>query len=215
MNMKKHILLIIVMGSLTANAYSQKWDVDYGIQAGVNTPGYHISNIRSGVGREVSSTYNGFISGFVTFSPNKYFGIGTGLSLMGLGAKLDRSEYGNTAVTQHGYWLQIPAYVTGKLPLRDSSYFFLKAGPYLGLGLFGVNDVPDNYTGSAASEFRFADDGTQRPVDYGFNTAIGYRFKKGYSLAVGYVYGIRDLAPDGAAYEQRNRAYSIAIGYHF
>ncbi|WP_257666976.1 hypothetical protein [Parapedobacter tibetensis] len=101
------------------------------------------------------------------------------------------------------------------MPLRDSSNFFLSAGGYVGIGLFGKNYVPDSYTGTASHDFTFGNTGTQQRMDYGINFNVGYRLRSGYMVSVGYLQGIRDTAPDHAAYEQRNRAYSFTIGYQF
>lgn len=206
--------MLLLFGLQQAHA-QQPWKIDFGISAGATRSTYVLDNIRSGVSREAANTYNGQLGGWAMFSPNAYIGLQTGVSITGLGARLQKSEFGSYEVLQHTYWLQVPLSLVGKLPLRDSSNFFLKVGIYGGLGLLGKNYIPDSYAGSATHSFSFGSDGTQRRTDYGALLSLGYRLLNGYSLEIGYQYGKADLAPSQAAYEQRNRAYTLTLGYQF
>lgn len=194
---------------------AQDRKLNYGVAANVTSPIYLLDNISSGVGRSASNTYNGMVSGWVMLSPNRYFGVEGGLAITGLGAVLNQSEFGSRDVKQHTYWLQIPVNLVAKLPLRDTSSFFLKAGGYTGVGLFGKNYIPDSYSGSAKQGFSFGDDGTQKGIDFGWNVSFGYKLRSGYLINLGYQRGLTNLAPSQAAYEQRNRSYTIGIGYEF
>lgn len=189
--------------------------MDYSIHAGVTFPRYYLSGISSGVSRESAPTANGQLGALVTIYPTAYAGFETGLSVVGLGAKLTRSEFGAREVTQHTYWLQAPLSIVGKVPFSDSSHVFLKAGGYIGYGLFGKNYVSGSYDGSASVDFTFADSGTQQPIDYGFSTGVGYRSRQGYLVSFNYLAGIRDISPGRGSYDQRNGAFSISIGYQF
>ncbi|WP_257666975.1 hypothetical protein [Parapedobacter tibetensis] len=91
--MTKLMLLGLVLGAMALGAKAQQWTVDYSIHAGVNSSEYMLDHVKSGISRESSHAYNGFLSGLVTFSPFKYGGLQTGLSLNGLGAKLEKSEF--------------------------------------------------------------------------------------------------------------------------
>lgn len=215
MKMKKILSLCFLMFVLSNGVFSQNWKLNYGGSIGVTNSNYILENISSGVGRSASSTVNGQLTGWVTLSPNAYFGLETGASIVGLGAKLNQSEFGNREILQHTYWLQVPFNFVGKLPLRDSSEFFLKAGGYVGLGIAGKNTIPDSYTGSARREFSFDKDGTQKGLDVGWSIGLGYKLKSGYLIHLGYQRGLFNLAPTAASYEQRNRAYTIGIGYEF
>ena len=211
--MKKIFSICFCLLFLMNVAFSQDWK--YGVALGVTNANYLLDNVKSGVSRSTSSTFNGHVSGWVTLSPSRYFGVETGASVMGLGATLKTSEFGKREVQQHTYWLQVPVNVVGKLPLADSSSFFLKAGGYVGFGLFGKNYVPSSYSGSAKQEFLFGSGGTQKGLDLGWTLNLGYKLKSGYLINLGYQRGLKDLAPDNASYEQRNRAYTIGVGYEF
>lgn len=213
--MKGIIGFIVLVCAVALHAGAQDWKVNYGVSIGLTRPGYALGNISSSISREASPTYNGQLNGLIRLSPSRYFGLESGLSLHGSGAILEWSEFGNREVVQHTYWLQMPVNLVGMLPLRDSSHFFLKVGAYGGYGLFGKNYIPDSYDGSAKRDFIFGRSGTQQRTDYGLQAAVGYRLRSGYFIAVGYQRGLRNVAPEQAAYEQRNRAYTVTIGYQF
>ncbi len=213
--MKKIYTLCFFLLALLNIAAAQEWKLNYGVSAGATSSTYLLENISSGVGRSASKTYNGQVSGWAMISPNKYVGVEGGLAITGLGAVLNQSEFGSRQVRQHTYWLQVPVNLVAKLPLRDTSNFFLKVGGYAGIGLFGKNYIPDSYSGSAKQGFSFGDGGTQKGVDFGWNVSFGYKFRSGYLINLGYQRGLTDLAPSQAAYEQRNRAYTVGIGYEF
>ena len=209
----KGFMSVVLLLTVQHVAAQRPWRIDYGVSAGATKPTYVLENIRSGVSREASSTYNGHLGGWVMFSPNSYVGLQTGISVAGLGAVLKKSEFGSHEVLQHTYWLQVPLSLVGKLPLRDSSNFFITVGLYGGLGVFGKNYIPDSYDGNAQQTFAFGENGSQQRTDYGALLNLGYRLRSGYSLSIGYQYGKLDVAPSQAAFEQRNRAYVVTIGY--
>lgn len=210
--MKRLIILWLVFG-FVHQTYAQDWNFRYGLKLGLNAPSYHLSNINTGTSREASRTYGLSFTGTIEAARNNYFAIQSGLSFQMLGSQLDYSEFGNTPVTQRTFWLQLPVNFVAKLPLKDSSNFFLSAGPYGAMGFFGVNSFTSNYQGSR-EDFSFGNDGTQNRFDYGLNLSIGYHLKKGYSLAAGYMMGLADLSTN-SRYEQRNRAWNISFGYTF
>lgn len=216
--MKKITILCFAASVIAVSAnqvQAQEWNYQYGLQAGANLPGYKLSAISSGISREVSAIYGFLLGGTFEASPGRYFALQTGLSVQLLGAQLNRSEYGSTEVLQQVAWLQIPLNLVGKIPLADSSHFFLSAGVYGATGLFGKNWIPNSYAGSTSNQFSFGDDGTQKNIDYGLNFHVGYRLSSGYSLSVGYLKGLQNIAPSEAKYEQRNQAWQLTLGYTF
>ncbi len=216
MAMTKGFFVCFLVSSVLLNvALAQDWKFNYGFSVGATYSTYQMNNISSGVSRSSAHTFNGQLSGWVTLSPYRYVGLETGASIMGLGATLNQSEFGNRDVAQRTYWLQIPLHVVGKLPLRDSSQFFLKVGGYVGRGIFGTNDIPDSYTGAAKRAFSFGDTGTQKDIDFGYSVGVGYKLRSGYLIHLGYQRGLNNVASSQAAYEQRNRAYLIGVGYEF
>ncbi|WP_028298505.1 outer membrane beta-barrel protein [Olivibacter sitiensis] len=212
--MKKIFFIIVIVLLNLRYLGAQTWDLTYGVNVQASSPTYSVKNISSGISRDVSRTWGVGVGGFVHASPSKYFALEGGLNFQSLGSLLDYSEFGKNKVTQHSYWLQIPLKAIAKLPLRDSSYFFLGAGPYGGIGLFGTNSFKSSYSGTR-TDFSFGDDGTQQRIDYGLNFTTGYRFKKGVSVNAGYTWGLADIAPGSARYEQYNRAWTFGLGYHF
>jgi len=213
--MKRSCLIYLIIACAVNASNAQQWSVDYSIHAGVTFPRYHLSSISSGVSRESAPTVNGQLAAFVTVYPTTYVGFETGLSVVGLGAKLEKSEFGTREVTQHTYWLQVPLSMVAKMPFSDSSHVFLKVGGYVGYGLFGKNYLSGSYDGSANGDFTFGDGSTQQPVDYGFSSGVGYRSRQGYMVSFNYLAGIRDISPGRGSYDQRNGAFSISIGYQF
>lgn len=211
--MKKFILLSILIGLLHQQLSAQSWKYRYGIKLGASTPSYRLSNISSGTSREADNTLGFSVTGTVEAAPSTYFSIQSGLSFQLLGAQLDYSEFGSTRVGQRTFWLQVPINFVAKLPLRDSSNFFLAAGPYGSLGLMGANSFEDNFTGTRA-DFTFGSNGSQKRFDYGLNISAGYQLKKGYHISLGYMKGIADLSTS-SRYEQRNEAWTISVGYTF
>ncbi|MGK6350219.1 outer membrane beta-barrel protein [Parapedobacter sp. DT-150] len=209
------LLFCLTVLCLTQAAQAQQWTGDYSVYAGVTFPRYFLSDISSGVSREAAPTVNGQLGALVSIYPTQYVGFETGLSVAGLGAKLERSEFGTREVTQHTYWLQAPLSIVGRMPFSDSSYVFLNVGGYIGYGLYGKNYLSGSYDGSASEDVSFGNDGTQQSIDYGFQMGIGYQTKRGYRISFNYLAGIRDVAPDKASYDQRNGAFSISIGYRF
>lgn len=212
--MKRYWLIGMVLVCTVWSSKAQ-WAIDYSVHAGVTFPRYFLSDISSGVSREASPTVNGQLAGLITFFPTKYVGFETGISIVGLGAKLEKSEFGSREVTQHSYWLQAPLSVIGKMPFNDSSHVFIKVGGYFGYGLYGKNYISGSYDGSASEDFTFGTGGTQQSTDYGFAMGIGYQSKRGYVISLNYLAGIRDIAPASASYDQRNGAFSLSIGYRF
>jgi hypothetical protein len=211
--MKRLIILWLAFGFIHQSTYAQDWNFRYGLKLGLSAPSYHLSNIKTGTSREASRTYGFSLTGTIEAARNNYFAVQSGLSFQMLGSQLDYSEFGSTPVTQRTFWLQLPVNFIAKLPLRDSSNFFLSAGPYGAIGFFGANSFASNYQGSR-EDFHFGSNASQNRFDYGLNLSIGYHLKRGYSIAAGYMMGLADLSTN-SRYEQRNRAWSITFGYTF
>ncbi|GAA4793330.1 hypothetical protein GCM10023231_21990 [Olivibacter ginsenosidimutans] len=211
--MKKFILLSILVGFFHQQLSAQSWKYQYGIKLGASVPGYRLSNVSTGTTREASNTLGFSVTGTAEASPSRYFAIQSGLSFQLLGAQLNYSEFGKTNVRQRTFWLQVPLNVMAKLPLKDSSNFFIAAGPYGGLGLMGANNFDDSFTGTR-TDFTFGSNGSQKRFDYGVNLNIGYQVKRGYNIAIGYMMGIADLSTS-TRYQQRNRAWTVNVGYSF
>lgn len=213
--MKKYWLISFMLVCAVYSSKAQHWTIDYSVHAGVTFPRYFLSGISSGVSREASPTVNGQLGGLITFFPTKYAGFETGVSVVGLGAELEKSEFGARKVSQHAYWLQVPLSIVGRVPFNDSSHVFLKAGGYFGYGLYGRNYLGGSYDGSADTDFTFGNGGTQQSTDYGFTMGVGYQTKQGYTISFNYLAGIQNIAPVRASYDQRNGAFSLSIGYRF
>lgn len=211
--MKKIIFTALLISLIDQSLLAQQWNIGYSVKLGSSLPYYALSNISNNTSREASKKLGFSVTGLVEASASNYFAIQSGISFQQLGAQLDYSEFGNTKVKQHTFWLQIPLNFVGKLPLNDSSYFFLSVGPYGGFGLMGSNSFASNYTGSR-EDFTFGDLGSQKRIDYGANLNIGYQLKKGYTISLGYLMGMANLSTS-SRYEQRNRAWTFTIGYSF
>ncbi len=120
---------------------------------------------------------------------------------------------------QNTMWLDIPVNLIGKLQMPMGGFVFAGVGPYLGFGLSGKNKLGDTpLSGSAGDQvFQFGKDNSLRGLDCGVNFSLGYQLPLGIHLMGGYGLGLADLTPTGNelgySYTQKNRVWSIAVGY--
>jgi hypothetical protein len=126
------------------------------------------------------------------------FGLATSGGYIGKGAK-------KGAITEHLNYLEASeALVYGTQSTSGTLYAGL--GPYIAYGLGGKVKF------NGGSEPLFGSDGYKR-FDAGIHFVGGYRLRSGWSVGVGYDWGLYDKSNDPSDYTSRNRTFSVSVGY--
>lgn len=208
---------VFLLASLSASAQ----ELGYGFRAGINFPSYAFSD-----GFSSSSTVNFQVGAFVDVPlAGNFLSLQPGLSLQGKGAAdgewfFNVREPNDPALDdfkQNTMWLDIPVNLIGKLQMPMGGFVFAGVGPYLGFGLSGKNTIDGADLTGEWPDFKFGKDNSLGGLDYGVNFSLGYQLPLGIHLVGGYGLGLADLAPEGHTpnygYEQRNRVWSVGLGY--
>ncbi|MDE6011551.1 MAG: porin family protein, partial [Prevotella sp.] len=104
-------------------------------------------------------------------------------------------------------YLQIPIFAAYKVPISDNMKLAIKAGPYIGYGLFG-SDI-EWYSGGKTNVFD--SDGGYDRLDVGAIAGISLDFDR-YMIGLEYSRGLKKLDSD---YSQFNQAFGVVFGYKF
>ena len=165
-----------------------------------------------------------YITPFLSFQP--------GVVLTGKGSK---TESGNTTdlnyyrATSNPYYVEIPANLVFKTPTGPVK-FFAGAGPYLGIGVAGKNEVDGKVLGTSfhsEKDIEWSNDdpgtldyeegagfGIMKRFDYGLNGLAGIEFAKAV-LSVNYGLGLAKLqsgSNSSADENNKHRVFSVTIG---
>ena len=112
------------------------------------------------------------------------------------------------------YYLSIPVHVGYKFRCSDKLKFFVSAGPYAGIGLFGKETLTSTLAGksttSTVSNNIFADNVHER-FDWGLGCRLGAELYGHWQLSVGYDWGMKDTNKKNMRY----RTLSISSVYVF
>ena len=207
--MKKVLLLLVSAMCLTANAQELK----YGVTAGVN--------VNSPEGNMDSGSRLGYhIGGTATCDFSKWYASAS-LLLTQKGFKrpytlsVDNQEIkSHTDVT----YLELPIVAGKNFNLGGGCKFFMEAGPYIAVGLFGKSQT--KWAGVKEESHKvFGKNGFKR-FDAGLTGGIGVEAFKHLRMKVGYEFGIpnlakRGLAPAELAPTYRNRTLTVSASYIF
>ncbi len=117
----------------------------------------------------------------------------------------DEEGYSETADM---YYLQIPVLAAYRMNLNDSWNLVLKAGPYIGYGLFGDISAEDTEVGYSAEEDVF--DYAER-LDIGLDFGIDFEHHR-YVFGAEYEFGLTSLSKEG---DIKNSAFYVTVGYKF
>jgi len=104
-------------------------------------------------------------------------------------------------------YLQIPVFAAYKLPISDNMKIALKAGPYIGYGIFG-SDI--KWYGGGTTNVFDSDGGYDR-FDAGVIIGASLDFDQ-YTIGAEYSRGLKKLDSDYSAY---NQAFGLVFGYKF
>lgn len=108
------------------------------------------------------------------------------------------------------FYVQVPVLAAYRLNLNDSWNMTLKAGPYIGVGVYG-NVKADG----GGSENLFSNGGKR--LDAGLDLGIDFeyhRFVFGVEYELGFTPLLKDDS-DGETYSVRNAAFYATVGYKF
>lgn len=162
----------------------------------------------------------------------EYFSLQPGLLYTGKGAKTQFGQEGNAfyyKATSNPMYLELPVNFVGKIPLTQTSSFYIGAGPYAAMGITGTNKV-DTYTLGvhrySSSDIVFSNDnpttaqeenygyGKIKRFDYGINGVAGFEFTR-FIIGASYGHGLVNInsGTDNTANDKgKNRIWNFSVG---
>ena len=197
--------------------------------------GLNLANISSAPNGRVNeaNTLRSFEVGIgydIPFSEG--FSFQPGLMYTGKGAKTQFGKAGDAfyyTATSNPMYLEIPLNFVGKIPLTQTSSFYLGAGPYAAMGITGRNKV-NSYTlgvpSYSSKDIVFSNDnpttsqeenygyGKIKRFDYGVNAVAGFEFTR-FTLGANYGYGLVNInsgTDNSASDKGKNRVWSFTLG---
>ncbi len=211
--MKKTIILICAGVLMSLQLAAQEFRM--GALAGVNlnVPSDLESGIGYRVGVKVELALPTVANGLYTES---------GLALSSIPWKTEKLYNPKTDVTAQDkatpYYLNIPLHVGYKWNCSQNAKFFINAGPYLNVGLFGkikntTMDTNHKELQSVSLNY-FSYLGNDSRVDWGIGFGTGFELARHYQMSVGYEWGMRDIMPS-QSYNYRNRTFTFQLAYMF
>lgn len=166
----------------------------------------------------------------IPFSEN--FSFQPGLLYTGKGAKTSVGQAGSNfyyTAKSNPMYLELPLNFVGKIPLTQTSSFYLGAGPYAAMGINGKNKVDryilsthsytssdivyskDNPTTSQEENYGY---GKLKRFDYGLNALAGFEFTR-FTLGANYGYGLVNInsgTDNNSSDKGKNRVWSFTLG---
>lgn len=181
-------LILCALALFIAWGVSAQKPVRYGVMAGMNVSS--ITDLDSKIGFHAGAKAE---IGLPQVTNGLYLDAGALLSLKG--AK-------NGDVKFHAYYLEVPVHLGYKYELNDDFALFGNAGPYIGIGLFGKTGDIKTFSDALLKRF-----------DFGLGLKAGFELKKKYQVAVGYDFGLLNVAQgDGDA---KNGNFMFSLAYMF
>lgn len=204
--MKFFILSAVLCCSLCAGAQIQ-WAVKAGIQAG--NAGYKRDGEK--ISTQIVAGFNAGILAKVYFDDKVAFV--TGLQYSAKGYKV-KTLPGDTLKTYRLNYADIPVMVQFDLSVKRGRGFYCKAGPALGIGIYGR----EMYTGRNGAQERnkaiLSVTGNHFGMfDASLNAAVGYATASKFFAELGYAYGIGNINNDPAGPNIKTRLLSLSVGY--
>lgn len=193
--MKKILMMVVLaLTTLTMSAQDEK---KFTIYAGLGMSGQTGSDadgVKDAFAYKIGANYDVAIS--------ESFSIIPGVELANKSEKIDGIDG-----TINKFYLNIPILAACKISVSDGMKLAVKAGPYIGCGLFG-SDV--EFYGSDETINVFDKDVYNR-FDAGLQAGVSLDFD---SFTVGLEY-TRGLAKLGSDYKGYNQGYGLTVGYRF
>ncbi|MBP5355612.1 MAG: outer membrane beta-barrel protein [Prevotella sp.] len=154
----------------------------------------------------------------------------SGLAISSLPWKSEKYIYPKSGFVGYAkavpYFLNIPLRAGFKLNCGRFAKFYVNAGPYLNIGLFGnikefqggVNNEPlPWYHEESGGYFSYV--GSNHRVDWGLGFGTGIEVASHYQVSLGYEWGMRDIMKssfdDRTIYDSRMRTFTLQLAYMF
>lgn len=239
--MKKKLLSAAVISMMTLGVMAQarrttttpsttRKEGNFIIKGGLNLA--NISTTANGRVDE-ANTLKSFVVGIgydIPFSEN--FSFQPGVVYSGKGAKTAVGASGSNfyyRASSNPMYLELPLNFVGKIPLTQTSSFYLGAGPYAAMGIAGKNKVDRYILGAhsySSTDIQFSKDnpttareenygyGKIKRFDYGLNALAGVEFTR-FTLGANYGYGLVNInsgTDNNASDKGKNRVWSFTLG---
>ena len=154
----------------------------------------------------------------------------SGLAISSLPWKSEKHIYPKTGIVSQTkatpYYLNIPLRAGFKWNCGRIAKFFVNAGPYLNIGLFGnikeiqrdVYNEPLPWSNDDPSGY-FDYVGSDHIVDWGLGFGTGIEVASHYQVSLGYEWGMRDIMKssfdDRIIFDSRMRTFTLQLAYMF
>ena len=141
----------------------------------------------------------------------------SGLILSSLPWKSEKHIYHKIGIVSQTkatpYYLNIPLRAGFKWNCGRIAKFFVNAGPYLNIGLFGnIKEIQRDVYGY----FDYV--GSDHIVDWGLGFGTGIEVASHYQVSLGYEWGMRDImssSDNRPTYDSRMRTFTFQLAYMF
>lgn len=191
----KKILVVVTLALMTLTLSAQE-DSKITVKAGVG-----LSSV-VGSDADTKTTFAYKVGASYDFGLSENFSIIPGIELATKGFKSDAVD-GNISMS----YLQVPIFAAYKFSISDNMKLAIKAGPYVGYGLYG-SDI-EWYGGGETNVFD--SDGGYDRFDVGAIAGISLDFDN-FMIGVEYSRGLKKLDSD---FSQFNQAFGVVFGYKF
>ncbi len=225
------IAALLAMSSLSAVAQTNtKKAESFIVKGGINLANISVTdNGRVNEANELNSFHAGFA---IDFPLCDYFSIQPGFLFTGKGSKTQVNNPGDNfyyKATSNPMYLELPLNFVAKLPLTQTSTFYLGAGPYAAMGIAGSNKVEKQILGVTSysnSDIRFTNDdpttsqeenygyGKIKRFDYGLTAMAGLELSR-FVLGASYGYGLTKInsgTDNNANDKGKHRVLGFSIG---
>ncbi len=200
------------------------------IKGGYNSANITIDN--SGNIDDAKALSSFHVGAMLDLPLGEYVSLQPGLLYTGKGAKTQRGQTTSNnyyRATTNPMYVELPVNLVAKVPLTQTSNFFLGGGPYVAMGVAGKNKAEGKGFGLAfktENDIVFSNDDptTQqeenagynklKKFDYGLNVTTGFDFGK-YILGANYGYGLAKInsgTANSANDKNKNRVLSFSLG---
>lgn len=117
-------------------------------------------------------------------------------------------EYRYTS-KKSAYYLHLPIHIGYRWAFCKACAFYVDAGPYVSLGLFGKMKELDHMT---QEKYNYNTFNHIRRFDWGLGARLGIEVTDHYRLGIGYDYGLQKISKYG---NDKNNNFTISVGYMF
>lgn len=222
-------LAVIMMVTVSALAQGNRSE-SFIIKGGLNMA--NISVTDNGRVDEANQLHTFHAGIAVDFPVTAAFSIQPGILYTGKGAKTSVGNEGSNfyyKASSNPMYIEVPLNFIGKIPLTQTSRFYLGAGPYGAVGITGKNKVEKTILGVRSysnSDIVYSNDdpttsqeenygyGKLKRFDYGLNLMTGFEFP-GVIVGANYGYGLVKInsGTDNNANDQgKHRILSLSFG---